>query len=148
MLKLTQSHQSNRIGAKQVDAIAKTCRESLSFVIALNENCPMVRAFGKLVQRWDKGQKFTFIDINSSSSLAKELVSDLNNSRWSVLLVDGSGKKFYGPEAVPHILTHLPFGKVAAVIYILPGTMWLTRTFYKQFSKHRQRFSRAQRKTA
>lgn len=140
MLKLTQSHQSNHIGAKQVEARAKTCQESLSFVLALNDHCPMVRAFGKLVRRWDRDKKFTFVDVDSPEHRAGELLKDLACSPWSVLLVDKSGTKWFGPEAVPIILTHLPFGKVAAVLYILPGTMWATRKAYRLFSGNKRLF--------
>ena len=35
------------------------------------------------------------------------------------------------------ILKNLPFGKFAAVFYILPGTMWLTRNFYMVVSNLR-----------
>lgn len=145
MLKLSQSHQSNQIGAKQVEATAKTCTESLSFVIALNDRCPMVRAFGRVVRAWDKSRTFTFVDINSPANAARELIKDLANSPWSVLLVDKNGNKWFGPEAVPIILTQLPFGKMAAVFYILPGTMWLTRATYRIFSANRQFFSRTQK---
>ena len=150
MLKLNESHQPNRIGAKQVDAVAKTCRESLSFVLALNENCHLVRAFGKLVQCWDRNNIFTFVDLESQSKIARELVFDLDKSPWSVLLVDDHGNRWYGPEAIPQILTHLPFGKVAAVFYILPGTMWLTRAVYRLLSRrNKQQISQTTReKTA
>lgn len=144
MLKLTQSHQSNQIGAKQVEAPAKTCQESLSFVLALNDRCPMVRAFGKLVKQWDRGAKFDFVHgcvPEGASSTGKELIQDLASSPWSILLMDSSGNRWFGPEAVPIILTQLPFGKVAAVFYILPGTMWLTRQTYRLFSRNRQYFN-------
>ena len=124
-----------------MEASAKTCQESLSFVLALNERCPMVRAFGRIVRRWDKNTKFSFIDMESPADYARELIKDLDCSPWSVLLVDkAAGRKWFGPEAVPIILTHLPFGKVAAVFYTLPGTMWFTRKAYRLFSGNRKLF--------
>ena len=145
MLKLSQSHQSKQIGIKQVDALAKTCQESLSFVLALNEACPMVRTFRRVIERWDKKRTFTLVDINDKNQLTKRISQDLQNSPWSVLLVDPQGNKWFGPEAIPKILMHLPFGKVAAVLYILPGTIWLTRNTYRLFSRNREMFSKAQK---
>src|ERR1700733_1918831 len=107
--------------------IVNACRESQTFTIVCDERCTVVRNLGALVKWWDKRQFFTFVDRDSTSSTAKELIEQLDKSKWSLLLIDEFGDRWEGPEAIPFILKNLPFGKIAAVLYILPGTMWLTR---------------------
>jgi len=96
---------------------------------------------------WDRNQVFTYVDRDSQNGEAMDLTVALDRSPWSLLLSDGE-RLWFGPEAIPIILTHLPFGRVAAVVYILPGTMWLTRQLYEMVSRHRQRLSTTRQKTA
>ncbi|MFX4963505.1 hypothetical protein ABTC07_19705, partial [Acinetobacter baumannii] len=65
----------------------------------------------------------------------------LDASKWSLVLLDDLDNQWEGPEAIPFILKNLPLGRLAAVFYILPGTMWLTRTFYKSLSQNRRIFA-------
>jgi Protein of unknown function, DUF393. len=112
-----------------------------TFVIVCDERCTVVRNFGALVKWWDTMQVFTFVDRESNNPRAKELIATLDKSKWSLLLIDDDHKKWVGPEAIPMILKNLPFGKMAAVLYILPGTMWLTEQAYLFVSRNRRLFS-------
>ena len=118
------------------------CRESLSFTIVCDERCLVVNRLGALLKLWDRAQLFTFVDRESSSGTARQLISDLDASRWSLFLIDDNNERWYGPEAIPMILKNLPFGRFAAVLYILPGTMWLTRHLYQLISHTRLIISR------
>ena len=124
-----------------MSGIVNACRESLTFTIVCDERCTVVRRLSTLVKWWDKRHSFTFVDRDSSSSTAKELVQRLDKSKWSLLLIDEFGDQWEGPEAIPFILKNLPFGKIAAVAYILPGTMWLTRQLYMLVSRGRRRLT-------
>lgn len=121
-----------------MNAVVNACQESLSFTIVCDERCTIVRNFGALIKWWDKDQSFVFVDRDSSSQRATELTRRLDRSKWSLLLIDENGSEWEGPEAVPMILKNLPFGKIAAVLYILPGTMWLTRQFYLLVSRSKR----------
>ncbi|MFX5476730.1 hypothetical protein ABTD55_22685, partial [Acinetobacter baumannii] len=68
----------------------------------------------------------------------------LEESPWSLVLVDSEHNVWSGPEAIPFILKNLPFGKIAAVLYILPGTMFVTRKFYNALSRNRAMFAESQ----
>ena len=142
MLNFSNSKQTNLKGESSVDALATYCQESPSFVLACDERCPVVRSLATILSVWDRKQVFTFVDRNSNNKQATSLTTELDRSPWSLLLADGT-QRWFGPEAIPIILTHLPFGKAAAVVYILPGTMWLTRQLYELVSRHRHRFSTA-----
>ncbi|MDZ4834660.1 MAG: DCC1-like thiol-disulfide oxidoreductase family protein [Candidatus Melainabacteria bacterium] len=124
-----------------MSGIVNACRESLTFTIVCDERCTVVRNLGALVKWWDKHQFFTFVDRDSTSSTAKDLIQRLDQSKWSLLLIDEFGEQWEGPEAIPFILKNLPFGKIAAVLYILPGTMWLTRQLYMLVSRGRRRLT-------
>lgn len=111
--------------------------ESLSLTIVCDERCTVVRSLAALLRVWDHGRRFTFVDRESPSPIAAKLMSELDNSRWSLFLIDEQNERWHGPDAIPMILQNLPFGKFAAVFYILPGTMWLTRYFYMVISNLR-----------
>jgi len=125
-----------------MDQKAIHCRESLSFTIVCDERCLVVNRLGALLKLWDRAQLFTFVDRESNSITARQLISDLDASRWSLFLIDDNNERWYGPEAIPMILKNLPFGRFAAVLYILPGTMWLTRNLYLLVSHTRVMISR------
>lgn len=124
-----------------MDTVAKSQE---TFVIVCDERCTVVRNFGALVKWWDTMQVFTFVDRDSNSPRAKELIAALDKSKWSLLLIDDNHDKWVGPEAIPMILKNLPFGKMAAVLYILPGTMWITEQAYLFVSRNRRLFSPSQ----
>lgn len=120
-----------------MDQNAVHCQESSSFIIVCDERCAVVKRLGAILKVWDRKQLFTFVDRESSSQIAQSLIADLDQSRWSLFLIDDNKERWYGPEAIPMILKHLPSGRFAAVLYILPGTMWLTRQLYKLVSRTR-----------
>jgi predicted DCC family thiol-disulfide oxidoreductase YuxK len=93
-----------------------------------------------VVKCWDRARHFVFIQRDSASNAERNLVAELDASRWSLMLVDENKVRWFGPEAIPIILKNLPFGKIAAVAYILPGTMWLTRQLYMLVSRTRNGF--------
>jgi predicted DCC family thiol-disulfide oxidoreductase YuxK len=140
MLNLTNSNNF-REGALDMNVVLDACQESLSFTIVCDERCTIVRNFGALIKCWDKRHTFVFVDRDSSNQRATELIQRLDRSKWSLLLIDENGSQWEGPEAVPIILKNLPFGKIAAVLYILPGTMWLTRQFYLLVSRSKSRLT-------
>ncbi|MBX9695945.1 MAG: DUF393 domain-containing protein [Cyanobacteria bacterium] len=124
-----------------MDTVAKEWQESSNFLIVCDERCPVVRNLGSIVKWWDKRSTFTFVDRDSTSQKAKDLVQELDQSQWSLLLVDEFDRRWSGPEAIPIILKNLSGGKIAAVLYILPGTMWLTNQLYNVISRNRKIFS-------
>jgi predicted DCC family thiol-disulfide oxidoreductase YuxK len=125
-------------GERAMESVAIQSPTTLSFTIACDERCAMVHKFSSLVKWWDRQNVFTFVDRDSRNPTAQRLVRDLDGSPWSLLLIDEDGERWSGPEAIPMILKHLPFGKLAAVLYILPGTMWITRQFYLFASRNRR----------
>ena len=124
-----------------MDTLATRCSESLSLTIVCDERCTVVRRLASLLHVWDKQGAFVFVDRGSKHPRAKQLMQDLDASRWSLFLIDDNNQRWHGPEAIPMILKNLPLGKLAAVFYILPGTMWLTRNIYRLISSSRQIFS-------
>ncbi|MBP9091822.1 DUF393 domain-containing protein [bacterium] len=120
-----------------MDSKAIHCRESLSFTIVCDERCFVVNRLAALLKLWDRSHLFTFVDRESVSETARQLIQDLDESPWSLYLIDDNNERWYGPEAIPMILKNLRFGRFAAVLYILPGTMWLTRQIYQLISRTR-----------
>ncbi|HEY9784125.1 MAG TPA: DCC1-like thiol-disulfide oxidoreductase family protein [Candidatus Obscuribacterales bacterium] len=121
-----------------MEYVATQSQGTCSFTLVCDERCAVVRQLGLLLQWWDKDHAFTFVDRESKNPAAQRLVAELDSSPWSLLLIDDTNERWYGPEAIPIILKNLPFGKMAAVLYILPGTMWLTRQIYLFISRNRR----------
>jgi predicted DCC family thiol-disulfide oxidoreductase YuxK len=123
-----------------MSAVAMKSLESPQFKIVCDDSCAVVRQLAYMVRLWDRSGNFKFIERTSVDPDDCRLFADLNSSRWSLLLVDDEQTHWYGPESIPIILKNLPFGKIAAVAYILPGTMWLTRQLYALVSRNRRIF--------
>jgi hypothetical protein len=74
-----------------------------------------------LVKHWDRRGKINILP----PAHAVQPEADIQEATLSA--VDENGVKWNGAEAVPIIFKNLPFGKLAAAMYILPGTMWVTK---------------------
>jgi len=108
---------------------------SSAFTLVCDDRCAVVRRLAAIVKIWDRGDTFQLIRRDIIDERSRHFVAELDNSPWSLLLIDDSKQRWSGPEAIPIILKNLPFGKIAAVLYILPGTMWLTRQLYHMVSR-------------
>ena len=126
-----------------MSAVAMKSQESAHFRIVCDERCAVVKQLAALLKIWDRAGKFKFVDRETVDLEERKLVADLDASHWSLLLIDDVSQHWYGPESIPIILKNLPFGKIAAVAYILPGTMWLTRQLYLLVSRNRRLFVQA-----
>ena len=124
-----------------MSTVIMRCQEASLFTIICDDRCPVVRRLAALVGWWDRNKHFRFINRTASGVEDLRLVAELDRSPWSLLLIDENGERWLGPESIPIILKNLPFGKLAAVFYILPGTMWLTHQFYMLVSRNRHRFA-------
>ena len=115
--------------------IVDTQTKSCAFTLVCDDRCVVVRRLAGIVKIWDRHNTFRHISRDIIDEQTQSLVSELDNSPWSLLLIDDQCQRWSGPEAIPIILKNLPFGKIAAVLYILPGTMWITRQLYHMVSR-------------
>ena len=109
------------------------------YKVVCDERCPVVHGLAGVLQRFDSRNAFVFVDRNSGQEEARQLISELDRSLWSLLLVDSDGNRYEGPEAIPMILKTLSMGRIFVVFYCLPGTMLLTRLAYNLISQSRKR---------
>src|SRR4030095_1529210 len=112
-----------------MNTVAPQSRSS-AFTLVCDDRCVVVRRLAGIVKIWDRNDTFQLIRRDIIDEQSQRLVTELDNSPWSLLLIDDRKQRWSGPEAIPIILKNLPFGKIAAVLYILPGTMWVTRQLY------------------
>ncbi|MGH9553566.1 MAG: hypothetical protein ACRD3W_29565, partial [Terriglobales bacterium] len=140
-----------RVGAKagsDMSTVAMKNLVSSPFTIVCDERCAVVRQLAALVKLWDRPHNFRFIERESVDFKDRQLVAELDATRWSLLLIDDDHVRWEGPESIPIILKNLPFGKIAAVAYILPGTMWLTHQLYMLVSRNHRRFRASAKRVA
>jgi predicted DCC family thiol-disulfide oxidoreductase YuxK len=127
-------------GRPAMDTATINSKEASYFKIICDDRCAMVRRLSSVVKRWDKAKKFEFIERSAETYTNRDSYRLLDASKWSLVLLDDLDNQWEGPEAIPFILKSLPLGRLAAVFYILPGTMWLTRKLYKALSRNRRIF--------
>jgi predicted DCC family thiol-disulfide oxidoreductase YuxK len=125
--------------------VTMNCQEASSFKIVCDDRCAVVRRLASLVKWWDRSGTFVFVDRDSANVVDRQLVSDLDACPWSLLLIDEFDSRWEGPESIPIILKNLRFGRIAAVLYILPGTAWITRQLYLIVSRNRKIFRQRER---
>jgi predicted DCC family thiol-disulfide oxidoreductase YuxK len=123
-----------------MSAVAMKNLESSIFIIVCDERCAVVKQLAAIVKLWGRAQRFRFVDRDSADADDRKLLAELDASDWSLLLIDDASDRWHGPESIPIILKNLPFGKIAAVAYILPGTMWVTNQLYMLVSRNRRMF--------
>jgi len=90
---------------------AKCISDNVLF-LTCGESSPFTRNLLSLVRQWDKKGRFQIL------------------SGEDLTVLDEDGICWNGAEAVPIIFKNLPYGKLAAAMYILPGTMWFTKQLY------------------
>jgi hypothetical protein len=95
-----------------------------NITVFCDKDNPFDRKLMALVKRWDRRGSIQIMPCDRSGF---DHPTFLKAKQSSLLAVDENGVQWNGAEAVPIIFKNLPFGKLAAAIYILPGTMWLTK---------------------
>jgi predicted DCC family thiol-disulfide oxidoreductase YuxK len=122
-----------------METVVKTTGNQRGWTIVSDDNCPVVRFMTRLVRSCDRTQFFQFIGRENTDEQSRLLFRELNSTPWSLLLIDDAGHHIQGPEAIPFILKNLPSGRLACVAYLIPGTMWITRTLYMYVSRNRRK---------
>lgn len=118
---------------------AATICNSKAWTIVSDDSCPVVRFLTSAVRRLDTKHFFRFVGKDSQEKESLALLQILKESHWSLLLLDDEDEKFLGPDAIPFILKNLPYGRIFAVAYTIPGTMWLTNRLYMLISSNRRK---------
>jgi predicted DCC family thiol-disulfide oxidoreductase YuxK len=121
--------------------VGAPCSNCEAYWIIVDDSCPVVHKLSWLVRQWDRHHIFRLIGRDSADVRKDELLEKLSQTPWSLMLLDQEGHVWLGPEAIPFILKNLPSGKIAAVAYTVPGTMWLTRKLYHMVSRNRRLLS-------
>lgn len=124
-----------------MEGVRLASQDICQFKLVYDDRCPLVRRLAKIVKLWDRFGRFDFIGWNEYEPINAGLLTELEKSHWSLLLIDEYNERWSGPDAIPFILKNLPFGKIAAALYILPGTMWLTQTLYMIVSRNHRKFA-------
>lgn len=124
-----------------METVVTTTGNQRAWTIVSDDNCPVVRFLTRVVRSCDRRHFFHFIGRENNDEQSRTLFRILASSHWSLLLIDDAGQYLEGPEAIPFILRNLPSGRLACVIYLIPGTMWLTRQLYFYVSRNRKKIA-------
>ncbi len=124
-----------------MEKVVHTAETQRAWTIVCDDKCPVVDFLSRLIRSCDKAGFFTFVGRENADEYSRSLMRELVSTPWSLLLIDDEGKRFEGPAAIPFILKHLPSGRLACVLYLIPGTMWLTRKLYMSVSRNRRKIA-------
>ena len=103
-----------------------------NITLYLDKSSAFNRHLLSLIQQWDRNRSIDVHCVKVNDFLPSVQTSKKHKQFYddTLQVVDKNGISFQGAEAVPIILKYLPFGKLAAAFYILPGTMWVTKQLY------------------
>lgn len=124
-----------------MEKVAQTADNQRAWVIVSDDKCPVVRSLSRLIRSCDKRGFFTFVGRENVDENSRTLMKELAATSWSLLLIDDHGERRQGPEAIPFIMKNLPSGRLACVLYLIPGTMWLTHQLYMYVSRNRNKIA-------
>jgi predicted DCC family thiol-disulfide oxidoreductase YuxK len=124
-----------------METVVLTADNQSSWTIVSDDSCPVVRFLTHFVRSCDHRNFFRFVGRDSTDAESRRLFAELSECPWSLILIDESGQRKLGPEAIPFILKNLPSGRLACVAYLIPGTMWLTKQLYFGISKNRRKMA-------
>lgn len=124
-----------------MDMVSLTADNQNAWTIVSDDRCPVVRFLSHIVRCLDRNHFFRFVTRMDQDPLSQSLIAELDACPWSLQLIDNQQERKQGPEAIPFILKNLPTGRLAVVIYLLPGTMWLTRQLYMLVSQNKKRLA-------
>jgi len=122
-----------------MESVRLGTRASSHFTLLVDDRCDVVRRLSAMLRLWDKQRTFMLISRQRTDGYFSALLDELDRSPWSLILIDDFNARWSGAEAIPFILKNLPFGKMAAVMYTIPGSMWLTKKLYLWVSQNRRR---------
>ena len=124
-----------------MERVVETADNQGAWTIVIDDKCPVVRFLSRVIKACDKREVFAFVSRENSDEPSRQLMRELMSTPWSLLLIDDEGTRRQGPEAIPFILKNLPSGRIACVLYLIPGTMWLTRQLYMYISRNRSKIA-------
>ena len=112
-----------------------------SDVVIYDGNCGICTSQIRKLRWWDAGNRLSYVSLHDEQV----------QSRWPDLLpqrleqemcvVDRSGRRHWGPEAVRYLTRRLPRLWWAAPILHFPGSMLLWRPLYRWIARNRFRLS-------
>jgi len=96
-----------------------------AITLQCDEKSSFNRHLLSLVRQWDKAGNVRIVCASE-----KPTEASTQTFETQLCVFDRNGVRWCGAEALPIIFKNLPFGKIAAAMYILPGTMWFTKQIY------------------
>lgn len=124
-----------------METVVSATGNRTAWAVVSDDRCPVVQFLARLIRQLDRRHFFHFVKREDQDLASQSLVAELDACPWSLLLIDNEGERRQGPEAIPFILKNLPQGRLAVAIYLLPGTMWLTRQLYLLVSRSKLRLT-------
>ncbi|QDS94973.1 hypothetical protein FF011L_37570 [Roseimaritima multifibrata] len=110
-------------------------------VVIFDGQCRFCRAQVERLQRFDRGGRLSFISLHDPR--VAERYPDLTHERMmeEMVIVDTSGNRHGGSNAVRYLTRRLPLLWWAAPILHMPGTARLWRWAYQQVAKRRYKLA-------
>lgn len=124
-----------------MEGISLASQDSCRFKLIYDDYNLSVRCLARIVRAWDRCGHFQLIPWTDSNPANTAILNELETRRWSLVLLDSCDTMRAGPDAIPFIFKNLPFGRMVAALFILPGTMWITQRIYRLLSRFHRQFA-------
>jgi len=110
-------------------------------VVIFDGDCGICTAQINKLQRWDDRHKLAYLSLHDPEVARRWPDMSHDQLMQEMAVVDRSGQKYWGPEAIKFLTRRLPKLWWALPISHFPGSMALWRPLYRWVARNRYRFS-------
>jgi predicted DCC family thiol-disulfide oxidoreductase YuxK len=112
-------------------------------VVVYDGQCGICTAQVGKLPGWDRQQRLSYLSLHDEE--VQRRWPDVSRDRLlnEMLIIDRSGRRHWGPEALRYLTRRLPRLWLAAPLAYFPGSMLLWRPLYRWVARNRYRFSGA-----
>lgn len=111
----------------------------MTYYVIYDGNCNLCATFTQLLERFDQGQRFSYIPMQNESVLAKFGITPAD-CEMGMILINGNDpqQRWQGSSAAEEITRLLPLGALFIQTYrALPGVKWLGDRSYEKIRDRR-----------
>jgi predicted DCC family thiol-disulfide oxidoreductase YuxK len=110
-------------------------------IVVFDGHCSFCTAQVEKIRRWDSGRMLAYLSLHDPEVERRWPGIDNDRLMKEMLVVDQTGNRYWGPEAIRYLTRRLPRLWWAAWVFCLPGAMFVWRRIYRWVARNRYRIS-------
>jgi predicted DCC family thiol-disulfide oxidoreductase YuxK len=110
-------------------------------IVVFDGHCGFCATQVEKIQRWDSGERLAYLSLHDEEVERRWPGIDHDRLMKEMLVVDGVGTEYWGPDAIRYLTRRLPRLWWAAWVFYVPGAMFVWRRIYRWVARNRYRIS-------